>query len=122
MRSSARSSASTVRPSAPSSTPRSPTTSAQSTGSRRTRATSTPADYLTFEAWVRENATAIDPASIAHHNAMPCNTRPAKARAEKAAVGWREETNWGYLIDDLLDWRLAYEVVTRQPEISTWSG
>ena len=46
----------------------------------------------------------------------------AKSRAEKAAVGWLEETNWGYLIDDLLDWRLAYEVVTRQPVISTWSG
>ena len=71
---------------------------------------------------VREHATKIDAESIARQNAMPCFTRPAKAVAEKAAVGWLEETNWGYLIDDLLDWRLQYEVLTRQPVISTWSG
>lgn len=82
---------------------------------------STQPNYPAFEAWVRASARTLDAGTIARHNAMRVDTRPAKARSEKAAVGWLDESNWGYLIDDLLDWRLAYDVVTRG-EIPTWSG
>jgi hypothetical protein len=77
-------------------------------------------DYPAYEAWVLAHARRLDAQSLARHNATRGNTRPHKAAAEKAYVGWQGASNWNYLIDDLIDWKLLHDVVTRA-ELPAWT-
>jgi hypothetical protein len=77
-------------------------------------------DYPAFEAYVRANARMLDTAAIARHNVTRVDTRPDKARLEKGYVRWENATNWSYLIDDLIDWRLIYDILTGG-ELPDWA-
>ena len=77
-------------------------------------------DYLAYERWVRGNARNLDPASVAWHNALREDTRAPKAAMEKIYAGWDHATDWSYVIDDLIDWRLIYDVVTGRP-LPAWT-
>lgn len=78
-------------------------------------------DYPTYESWVRRHARKLDVASVARHNADRGDTRAPKAAAEKAYAGWDGASDWGYLVDDLIDWRLLYDVVSGGT-IPSWTG
>jgi hypothetical protein len=72
-------------------------------------------DYPAYEAWVRRNARTLDAASVTRHNATRDDTRDVKAVAEKAYAGYTGPSNWSYLIDDLIDWKLLHQIVTDEP-------
>ena len=77
--------------------------------------------YPRFEAWVRERARRLDVASVTRHNAFRGDTRPPKAAAERAYAGWEVASDWAYLVDDLIDWRLIFDAVTGRA-IPSWTG
>jgi hypothetical protein len=70
-------------------------------------------DYPTFEAWFVQHATRLDPATVARHNALCNDTRSAKARVELAYARYDGPSRWDYLVDDLIDWQLMHDVVTK---------
>jgi hypothetical protein len=78
-------------------------------------------DYPRYEAWVLANAQRLDARTIARHNAVRDDTRASKAEAEKVYAGWPQGSNWSYLIDDLIDWRLLFEIVSGAP-LPPWTG
>jgi hypothetical protein len=78
-------------------------------------------DERDFELWVRERATGLDAASVSWHNAARYDPSPPKAAAEKAYIGGDATTGWGYMLNDLIDWRLLYEIVTGKV-IPAWTG
>lgn len=77
-------------------------------------------DYPAYERWVAENARKLDVASVTWHNALRENTRHPKATMEKIYAQWDNETDWSYVIDDLIDWRLIYDTVVGNP-LPAWA-
>jgi hypothetical protein len=78
-------------------------------------------DYPAYEEWVRHHARALDAASVARHNASCNDTRDSKSAAEKAYAGWSGPSNWNYLLDDLIDWKLQHQIVTGEP-LPDWTS
>ena len=72
-------------------------------------------DYPAYERWVKGNARKLDVESVARHNALRENTRAPKAAMEKIYAGWDDPSDWSYIIDDLIDWRLIYDQVCGNP-------
>jgi len=64
-------------------------------------------DYLQLEAWVREHATKLDPASIAAHNQfiLERRMRDEIAVPRRAELGLTDTDVWnGVTLNDLDDW------------------
>jgi len=77
-------------------------------------------DYPAYERWVKANARKLDVASVARHNALREDTRAPKAAMEKIYARWDDPTDWSYIIDDLIDWRLLYDSVVGNP-LPAWA-
>ena len=78
-------------------------------------------DFPAYEGWVQATAQHLDFASVARHNADRGDTRLAKVIVEKEYARWDHPVGWGYLVVDLIDWRLVYDQVTGGP-IPDWTG
>lgn len=71
--------------------------------------------YLTYERWVQQNATALDPATIAAWNErMVTREKPVPmATEERALLGVTDErVRGGLLLNDLVDWHLWHAEIT----------
>lgn len=76
-------------------------------------------DYLTFEAWVRTNATKLDAASIAAHNESILGhpMREELASQRRARFGIEDPSfNNGVRLNDLDDWDCLHELLVRSKE------
>jgi hypothetical protein len=82
---------------------------------------STLPDFPAYEGWVQANAQRLDVATITRYNAICSDSRAEKVAAEKAYAGWDNPSGWYHLVDDLIDWRLIYDIVTGAP-IPSWTG
>jgi hypothetical protein len=72
--------------------------------------------YLRYEQWVREHATKLDPATLAAWNErMRTREKPAPlAAGERAILGITDESERrGVLLNDLIDWHLWHEEITK---------
>jgi hypothetical protein len=78
-------------------------------------------DFPAYEGWVQATAQHLDVATITRYNAICSDSRPEKVAAEKEYAGWDHPSAWYHLVDDLIDWRLIFDIVTGAP-IPNWTG